>query len=98
MSREPIAVPVSVSTHRLLSDIGDAWIAIDANLEQSGQETTGVYRQTLTQGRRHRPAGAPQGPATRGLIAHRGLRPAVSAAGCCPVAPVQFPVDVAGPG
>ncbi|OLT18048.1 MerR family transcriptional regulator [Serinicoccus sp. CUA-874] len=29
-------------------DIGDAWIAIDANLEQSGQETTGVYRQTLT--------------------------------------------------
>lgn len=30
------------------SDIGDAWIAIDANLEQSGQETTGVYRQTLT--------------------------------------------------
>lgn len=30
------------------SDIGDAWIAIDANLEQRGQETTGVYRQTLT--------------------------------------------------
>lgn len=29
-------------------DIGDAWIALDANLEEHGQETTGVYRQTLT--------------------------------------------------
>lgn len=29
-------------------DIGDAWIALDANLAENGQETTGVYRQTLT--------------------------------------------------
>lgn len=28
-------------------DIGDAWIAMDAALGESGRETTGVYRQTL---------------------------------------------------
>jgi DNA-binding transcriptional MerR regulator len=30
------------------ADIGDAWISLDANLEESDLETTGVYRQTLT--------------------------------------------------
>lgn len=30
------------------SDIGDAWISLDAGLEPRQLETTGVYRQTLT--------------------------------------------------
>ncbi len=30
------------------SDIGDAWISLDATLEAYDLETTGVYRQTLT--------------------------------------------------
>jgi DNA-binding transcriptional MerR regulator len=30
------------------SDIGDAWISLDASLEAYDLETTGVYRQTLT--------------------------------------------------
>jgi len=30
------------------ADIGDAWISLDANLEEHDLETTGVYRQTLT--------------------------------------------------
>lgn len=30
------------------SDIGDAWISLDASLEAYGLETTGVYRQVLT--------------------------------------------------
>lgn len=32
------------------ADIGDAWISLDANLEEQDLETTGVYRQTLTPG------------------------------------------------
>jgi DNA-binding transcriptional MerR regulator len=30
------------------ADIGDAWISLDASLEEQDLETTGVYRQTLT--------------------------------------------------
>jgi hypothetical protein len=30
------------------SDIGDAWISLDASLEAYDLETTGIYRQTLT--------------------------------------------------
>jgi DNA-binding transcriptional MerR regulator len=30
------------------ADIGDAWISLDASLDEYGLETTGVYRQTLT--------------------------------------------------
>lgn len=30
------------------ASIGDAWISLDATLEQQHLETTGVYRQTLT--------------------------------------------------
>lgn len=30
------------------SNIGDAWIALDAHLEESGEQTTGVYRQVVT--------------------------------------------------
>jgi hypothetical protein len=29
-------------------DIGDAWISLDAALEEHDLETTGIYRQTLT--------------------------------------------------
>jgi DNA-binding transcriptional MerR regulator len=39
---------VSVAFDGPPSDVGDAWIALDANLEAQDQATTGLHRQTLT--------------------------------------------------
>lgn len=39
---------VSVTFDTAPTNIGDAWIALDTQLEERGQQTTGVYRQVLS--------------------------------------------------